>query len=220
MLPAKSKNNLFEQACRYFFYFLILFYMLPVYAADGDAASDLRDMTTGASSITAQTVLANIAAQIPNLTRMTTAIAYVMGFYFVMMGIFKLKEYGEARTMMSSQKSLQGPIVYLVVGAFLIYIPTAIQVGMSTFWTNPTPYGYETGDQNQWTQFLSVCFAIIQFVGLVAFIRGLVILSKLSQGGHQGELSKGMTHIIGGIFCINIYQTVNVILVTLGLNPY
>ena len=83
--------------------------------------------------------------------------------------------------------------------------------------TEPNPYGYLTED-NSWQQFMSVCYMVIQFIGVLAFIRGLVILSHVGgHGGHQGSLGRGLTHVIGGIFCINIYEFIKVILLTIGV---
>ncbi len=33
----------------------------------------------------------------------------------------------------------------------------------------------------------------------------------------QGQFGKGLTHIIGGIFCINIYQFIQMISYTIGI---
>src|SRR5262245_18604375 len=100
---------------------------------------------------------------------------------------------------MSHEHSLMTPILYIVIVAMLIYLPTSVQVGIRTFWVNPNPYGY-TEQQDQWTQFINVCLLIVQFIGTIAFIRGLVILSHLGGHGGQKGLSQGLTHIIGGIF--------------------
>lgn len=174
--------------------------------------------TPTVTSLTASDMLANIVAQLPALTKMVTAIAYVMGMGFIIAALMKLKLYGEARTMMSQQHHLSQPVAFLVVGAFLMYLPSAINTTMSTFWTNPNPYGYLNEAAPWWTTSINDVIMVIQFFGLIAFIRGLVIVSHL--GGHhggQGGLGKGLTHIIGGIFCINIYQFVQLILFTLGL---
>lgn len=185
---------------------LLLLIMSPVYSQTGNV-----------TSVSAQTMLMNIAESVPNLMRMVTAIAYVMGMLLIVRGVVKLKHAGEGRTMMSHEHHLTGPIVQITVGALLLYLPTSVQVGMSTFWTDPNPYGY-LQQEDQWSQFLNNVFMIIQLIGTIAFIRGLVILSKMGQGGgHQQGMSKGLTHIIGGILCINIYQFIQVILLTLGI---
>lgn len=168
------------------------------------------------STISAQTMLENIATQVPTIMQMVTALAYVLGMYFIFSGIMKLKHVGESRTMMSREHHLAIPLTYLAVGALLIYLPTSVQIGMSTFWTNPNPYGY-LQEQDQWSDFLNDCFLIVQLIGTIAFIRGLVILGHVGEHGQQGQFSRGLTHIIGGIFCINIYQFVQVILLTLGI---
>jgi hypothetical protein len=190
------KHNIF---LRILLTLIISLYLLPAYA-DGPT--------------TAQSMIVNIATQIPNLMRLVTSFAYVMGMYFIFHGVVKLKHAGEMRTQMSHEHSLMGPILFLIVGGCLLYLPTAVQVGMSTFWTNPSPYGY-LEQQDQWTQFFNDCFMIVQLVGTIAFIKGLIMLSHA--GGQQGTFGKGMTHLIGGIFCLNIYQTVQMILATLGV---
>ena len=186
---------------------------LPVFAATGSSGT-----SSNVQSLTAGTLLQNLADQIPYLTKMLTAIAYVTGMYLVIMGTIQLKHFGESRTMMSREHGLTGPIAYLVTGAALLYVPTSVQVGMSTFWTNPNPYGYNEGPDNQWTTFINDCYLIVQLVGTIAFIRGLIVLSTIGSSQH-GTFAKGMTLLVGGVLCINIYQFVQVILVTLGIEP-
>lgn len=167
-------------------------------------------------SMNAQDFLVNFAKSVPNLMRMVTAIAYVLGMYFIIAGVMKLKVLGESRTMMSGEHSIKGPLIFLVVGALLLYVPTSVQVGLSTFWTNPNPYSY-LQQKDQWAEFLNNVYLIVQLVGVIAFIRGLVILSHLGGHGQPGTFGKGLTHIIGGLFCINIYTFIQVILITLGI---
>lgn len=213
MLPVCLPSQYRAFVWRCFSLVATMFYMIPAYSqVSGVSVSNLSNIT---SNVSAQSMLANIAAQLPALTRMATAIAYVTGMYFITWGVVKLKQYGESRTMMSGQHHLSEPMGYIIVGALLLYLPSSVQVGMSTFWTNPNPYGY-IPQTDQWSQFINICFMIVQFVGIVAFIRGLIILSHI--GGHHGGqnvLAKGLMHIIGGLFCINIYQFVQTIFGTI-----
>jgi intracellular multiplication protein IcmC len=169
-----------------------------------------------AVSIDISTVLENFSKSVPNLTRLAVALAYVFGMYFVVKGIFALKQYGESRTMMSSGSELRAPMVYMGVGAALLYLPTTIRTGMSTFWKNPTPYAYVDQIPAPFTEFLTTVFMIIQLVGVIAVIRGLLMLTHMGQS-QQGGFGKAMTHMIAGIFCINMYQFVKTIANTLGL---
>jgi len=168
------------------------------------------------SSASATEMLQSIALQVPNLMRLITASAYVIGMYFIIIGVVSLKHMGELRTMMSHEHTFKTPLVQLTIGTLLLYLPSSIQSGLTTFWTAPNPYGYLTL-QDQWSQFAYTCLSLIQLFGVLAFIRGLVILNQLSGHHQQGALGRGLTHIIGGIFCINIYQFAQVIMVTLGL---
>lgn len=188
------------------FFFVVLFFSsFSVYAQ-----IEIPDLT----NLNPQTILNNITQAIPNLMRLVTAIAYVVGMLMIIRGVVKLKHAGEARTYTSHEHHLSGPMIEIAVGAMLLYLPTSVQMGMSTFWTNPNPYGY-VEQKDQWEQFIRVCFLVVQFIGTIAFIRGLILLSKTS-GHQQGGISRGLTHVIGGIFCINIYQFLQVIFATIG----
>jgi len=201
-------QNPFKQFClRLPLLIFLLLFVFPVYADN-----------TPISGLSAMDMLINISKQVPQLMRLVTAIAYVLGMYFIIHGVILLKHLGESRTMMSQEHSLSGPLIYIAVGSLLLYLPSSVQLGMNTFWTSPCPYCYAVGG-DQWTQFLSVCYTIIQLFGVIAFIRGLVTLTHLGGrgGGAPDTLAKGLTYIIAGIFCINIYQFVQVILFTLGV---
>lgn len=182
------------------------FFVLPAHA----------QTVQGLSGLTPQSMLVRIGSQIPNFTMLVTAIGYVVGMVFIIMGVMKLKHLGEARTTMSREHSPVPPIVLILVGAALLYVPTTVNVGMSTFWANPSPYSYNE-NTDVWSQYLNICFEVVQLLGVIAFIRGLIILAKLGEHGQPGQFSKGLTHIIGGIFCINIYQFIQVVNATLGI---
>lgn len=225
MLAAFTNNKSFPKLLGMLLIVISLFAMAPLYAAEPppDSQPAATQPTQSSPSVvqgipTAADMIENIAKQIPNVQSLVIAIAYVMGMVFIIMGIIRLKHAGEMRTMMSHEHSMKAPLIYIFVGAALIYFPSSLQVGLSTFWTNPNPFDYPVG-KDQWTQFVHTCLLIIQLFGIIAFIRGLVMLAQLGGhgGGHQGGLGKSLTHIIGGIFCINISQFVEVVMVTLGI---
>lgn len=169
------------------------------------------------SPYSAADMIRNIVKQLPDVTRLVTAFAYVAGMLLIMRAVLALKHAGEMRTMMSHEHSMKRPLTYMFVGVMLLYLPSAVQTGLSTFWAEPNPYGY-LEKQDEWAQFFNACFMIVQLVGIIAFIRGMMQLTQLAgHGGHPGVFGKAMAHIIGGIFCINIYQFVQVLMVTLGL---
>lgn len=164
-------------------------------------------------------MLKNLSDTIPNLMELVTAIAYVMGMFFMVKAIFALKNYGEQRSHggYESEKSLMSALLILFVGAGLFYLPTMVQAGLTTFWTEPNPYAYEDENSDPWMEMLKAVFIIVQLVGTIAFIRGLVILSHVGKGGERGAVGKAMTHMIGGILCINLYGFLQAVFNTLAL---
>lgn len=164
-------------------------------------------------------MLQNLTETMPDLMMLVTALAYVIGMYLVVRGIGGLRSYGESRTHHTQQEA-KGHLITIAVGAALLYLPSSVHTGISTFWTNSSPLAYvPSGTSGPWSDLLQDVFTIVQFIGTVAFIRGLIMLSQLSGhgGGHQASLGKAMTHMIAGIFCINIYQFLQTVLNTLAL---
>lgn len=166
-------------------------------------------------------ILNNIANSLAPVEQLITGGAYIIGCAFLFKAIYSLKVYGEARTMMSSNTSIKEPLVFLLVGAMLIYFPTTLNVLMQT------SFGYENVLQyapiNSSSAGLNTLFGsgsavgrpltiLIQVIGLVAFIRGWVLISRsASQGQPPGGTGKGITHVFGGILAINIVGTLDII---------
>lgn len=166
-------------------------------------------------------VLANIANNMPAVQRLITGAAYLMGLMFFIKAIMTLKEFGESRTMMSSSKNIKEPLLYFIVGSMLLYLPTGVAVLMqSTFgYSNILAYApLTTGNSSLNTLFgpnsgIGQSLAIIiRTIGLIAFIRGWVLVARSASGGQApGGMGKGMVHVFGGILAMNIVGTLNVI---------
>ncbi|HSW94233.1 MAG TPA: hypothetical protein VLJ15_07785 [Gammaproteobacteria bacterium] len=166
------------------------------------------------------TMLINFSEALPNLMRLVTALAYVMGFFFIVKGLMDLKQFGESRSMMSQEHSLSKPLLAIFVGTLLIYLPASVQTGLNTFWTSPNPYGYLPSSEDNWTDLYSAVFMVIQLIGVIAFIRGLVMLTRVAGHGQPDTFSRAMAHIIAGILCINLYQFLQAIFETLGITGF
>lgn len=166
-------------------------------------------------------ILTNIANSLAPVERLITGGAYLMGCAFLFKAIYSLKVYGEARTMMSNSASVKEPMIYLFVGAILIYLPTGFEVFMQT------TFGYQNVLQyapvNSSNQVLDTLFGsasvvgrpltmLIQVIGLIAFVRGWVLIARsASQGQPPGGTGKGLIHVFGGILAINIVGTIDMI---------
>lgn len=170
-------------------------------------------------------VLTNIANSLVPVQRLITGGAYLIGCAFLFKAIYALKIYGESRTMMSNSASIKEPIIYAMVGALLIYFPSTFRLLMQS------SFGYQNILQyapiNSKNSAFDTLFGsgsavgapltmIIQVIGLVAFVRGWILIARsASQGQQPGGTGKGMIHVFGGMLAINIVGTINIINATL-----
>lgn len=166
-------------------------------------------------------ILNNISSSLGPVQKLITGGAFLIGCAFIFKAIYSLKMYGEAKTMQSSSTSVKEPLIYLIVGAMLVYFPTAFKMLLQT------TFGYENILQyapvSSSNQALDTLFGsgsvvgrpltmLIQVIGLIAFVRGWVLIARsASQGQPPGGTGKGLIHVFGGILAINIVGTLNMI---------
>ncbi len=187
--------------------FLIVF-ILPLFLTACGTVPD-------ASSLTIEQMIINLAKVMPSLLAMFSGGAYVLGFILVLRGVYKLKEYGEMRTSMSSQTNLWPPMITLAIGTLLIFFVSGYQIGLQTLFGYSSPLTY-SADTSSTETLVSSVVSIMQVIGVIAFIRGLLLLN--GAGGHSaqpGSVGKGLTFTIGGLLAINIYGTWEILVNTL-----
>ena len=168
-------------------------------------------------------ILDNLTPSLLELEKLVTGVAYLIGVMFFVKGILALKHAGEGRSNMSQAHSMKEPILYLSSGAMLIYLPTAMDTILQTVYGSNEILSYtslESGNPVVDAVFGSSglfggnLVIFIQLIGLIAFIKGWIMLAKSANqqgGGHQGGIGKAGMHIFGGILAINIVQTINII---------
>ncbi len=146
-------------------------------------------------------------------------ISILLGLATFVGGMFQLKRYGEMRTMMSSQMSIGGPMMMLFSGAALLYLPTFISTVLVGFWGPGAEMDLpvETSMEG-WAQYIPPVLMLVRLVGVYAFTRGFIILSRSGSGGQQGNIGKSMIHIFAGILCVHIMGTVKLIESLFGFN--
>lgn len=166
-------------------------------------------------------ILTNLANSLGPVQQLITGGAYLIGSAFLFKAIYSLKVYGEARTMMSSSTSMKEPIAYMIVGAALLYFPSTLASLMQTSFGYQNVLQYAPVNSNNST--IDSLFGsgsvvgrplamLIQTIGLVAFIRGWVLIARsASQGQPPGGTGKGLVHVFGGILAMNIIGTITII---------
>jgi len=167
-------------------------------------------------------VLINIASNLVPVQRLVTGTAYLLGIGFAFKAIFALKTLGEARTMTSSHNgSVKEPLIYFLVAAVLLYLPTAVEITLNSTFGSSSILQYAPvdspnksldalfGSSSLVGEALSV---IIQTIGVIAFVRGWVLIARsASQGQQPGGTGKGLVHVFGGILAMNIVGTLEIV---------
>ncbi len=184
----------------------------------------------GASSLDVmmQNFVKNIHGPMSTLLSM---ISVIVGLTFIVKGLFAgVKTGTDPRA--SSPKTI---IVNLVIGALLISIGGVLEdilltifgvssvSNMSSFsgiaWSNFVGAGVNTTAADNTVKAI---LAFIQIIGLIAFLRGWLIVKAAVEGGGQATIPQGITHIIGGAMAINIDRMLKIIDKTFGtgiINP-
>ncbi|WP_131777735.1 type IV secretion protein IcmC [Legionella fairfieldensis] len=166
-------------------------------------------------------ILVNVANNLLSVEKLITGGAYLIGIAFAFKAIYSLKMYGESRTMMSNSGSIKEPVVYFIVAGIFIYFPTGMQVMLQTTFGENSILAYAPINSNNTA--LSTLFGtgssvgnslsiIIQVIGVIAFVRGWVLIARsASQGQQPGGTGKGLVHVFGGILAMNIVRTLEII---------
>lgn len=177
-------------------------------------------------------ILNNLQRIIAPLTAMVMVICFCFGIFLIFRALGLMKKFGNMQNMHSTPGDLSGPLTYLVVGAILIYLPTSSEYMMNSLFgtvdsvfsggsinyqalgTGASLISYSgSGSLGQyWADLANTLILFIQFLGFLSFVKGWFILSKAGNPGNQpGSMTKGMTHVIGGVGLINIVGVIDIL---------
>ena len=159
---------------------------------------------------------AQAQAMLHNLTTIANilnVIAILMGLSLFLAGLFQFKKYGEARSQMSSQHSIAGPLALITSGVFLLILPYTITTALLAFFGpgQTMPLQYQGNTTQDIDVYIPVVLMFIRLIGVGAIIRALVLCSKLGSQGQPGTLGKAMMHLLGGILCVHILGTIQLV---------
>lgn len=156
-------------------------------------------------------MFSNLSKSLPSVQYFLGGVSYVFGIIFCLSALTKAKEiFNEG----GDNGKYIVPSAYLLTGIALLYLPTSIDAFSTTlFGTQDNILAYS---QNNQYDIYSSMIILIQTIGFVWFIRGCILLGHASQPQHGQEGSKGLgpkglLFIVGGLFAINIYSTVNML---------
>ena len=164
---------------------------------------------------------ANIASSLVSIEKLITGAAYLMGISFAIKAIYSMKKLAEAKSQMSDHGSVKEPAIYLLVAGMLLYFPTGFAVMMESTFGYSQVLAYAPIDTGSSTlnslfgtgsPFGSTLALFIQVIGLVAFIRGWILIARAASTGQPpGGTGQGLTHVFGGILAMNIVGTLLIV---------
>ncbi|MBS0286287.1 MAG: hypothetical protein JSR17_03275 [Proteobacteria bacterium] len=178
----------------------------------------------GPTSFSLDTALANLSKAFSSIEHLIVAITYVIGLSLIVRGIMMYRIFANQTFGSAQRGEIAGPMVHLVIGAILLYLPSTLTSSLGTIFGSSEIgqasdlINYQTlSSSEKWQKLTNVVVEYMVLIGLIAFVRGWVILSKMGHSGSQpGSIGKGLVHIIGGILLINIVDTVNLLGCTFG----
>lgn len=162
----------------------------------------------------------NLVDSMAGASEFMLGLFYVTGVALIFTGISKLKRLGHRTAFMNVDSGVSGPLVLLVIGASLIFMPSFLKVLNQSIWGDETlapasELAYTADAGGTLIEKIRPLIVIIQFIGLVAMLRGFLILTKVTgQGAQPGTISKGFIHIFGGVLAVNIVNTANIVVNT------
>lgn len=145
------------------------------------------------------------------------SVSVLLGLSLTFGAFMALKKHGEQRTMMSGQGTLAGPLVMLVCGAILMILPKFTSAILLAFWGHRSDMSY-TGGATGYSELVPPILIFVRVIGLGSFIRGVFMLSRTGGQQHQpGQIGKALMHIVAGVLCMHVMDTIDLLQDILGL---
>lgn len=150
------------------------------------------------------TIIGNLSHSLYPVQHLITGGAYILGILFFWTAISKFRKIGDHRAQSSSQEKMFSPIMYLFMGAALLYLPTGLDVMANTFFGAGNVLTYSSYNS---TNIYSSIGLVVQTAGILWFVRGSVLVAHASQPGTQHG-PKGLVFIIAGVLAMNFDNTI------------
>ena len=162
-------------------------------------------------------ILVAFSQSFPGLTQLLTVLAYLIGLWAggsALVQLWRWQRY-EPEAGASSVA-----LRFLVCGVML-FLPASIETGNETFFNAPTVMSYQYGSalSAEGKILVDTALGFVRIVGLWAFIYGWTLVLRAHQHRYDAPSStKGVVHIVGGVFAMNIVATLRMLAETFGLD--
>jgi intracellular multiplication protein IcmD len=129
---------------RYFPFYKGLLKLIGVFGVlySGAALAQGGGAAAGGGGTNIGAIASNITGSFESIGRLILAVAFLGGIGFIMAAIFKFKQHKDN----PNQVTLGTPIAMLVIGAFLVFMPSIIgPAGSTIYGASPTAGGFTGG---------------------------------------------------------------------------
>jgi len=196
------------------------------------AAGAVRAAAAGAALAAPGTALAapansmgdaivNIGNLTPDLHVLLAAVCWAMGVFFTVQALLTAIRVADGR----DNRGWGAPITQIVIGALLLGAPSLYQaLGLSILGEAAPTYtslrpgasgGLNLNAKGQ--QALLAVYRIVQFIGVVGIVKGLLILKAVGEHRGSATAGSGWTFIVAGVAAANIQLVVVLFAELLGV---
>lgn len=151
------------------------------------------------------TMIENVSRAIAGVGPFLMYTSFIIGILCFIKALAKFKKIGDARVNSTSHEKVFVPVVYTLVGAALIYLPSSIGVLSNTAFGSDSILQYSDFNNINLTAAVEI---IVKTVGVIWFMRGCVLLAHASEPGVQHG-PKGLSFLVAGIFAVNFTLTLS-----------
>ncbi len=162
-------------------------------------------------------LLDRAVAAMPPLQALVVAIVYCVGLCCAISALRGFAAVSDRRLAPHgwSQAGWQGPTCLLILAIAFVSLSSVISAAlMSVFGMDQTlqasdvfayaPQLLKPAQSEMGRRIVVAIVRILQFIGLLAFIRGLYVANLSALFPYRRLLSKGITHMIGGVCAMNM----------------
>ncbi len=144
--------------------------------------------------------------------------AYLIGIIFVGWGLVYLSQAGGAsRQMMGPNQNLKAKFLGAFTGGiFLLNLPTVLNVFSQTLFEKDSQQSlsFNVAATDAAGTYIEFAITIVVLIGLMGIIKGCILLRYSAED--PKSLWQAITHMVGGVVCVNILVFIEMLGNTLG----
>lgn len=146
------------------------------------------------------------------------SVSYLLGCVLMGSGLLRLARMSEQPWRGPSGA---GTALCLIGAPVMFSFPAWLDAGSETLFGDSavTSLSYTgAGDEGErYNAMLSAVLAVVQFVGVVGFLKGWFVLRAAADGTGRGTMGSGVWHIVGGLLGWHIKPVINAVQETIGV---